>query len=113
VALAELCFSSLNRESIGANLNLTGALSAECLLFAESPSRIVISFDSAQQGAVLRIAQQHNAPLMILGKTGGESLRIRVNEEPAVDLPITNLENAWRESLPQKLEAQAMAAGRE
>ena len=113
VALAESCFSSLNREAIGADLNLTGTLPASGLLFSESPSRIVISFDSAQREAISAIARQQNVPLTILGNAGGSNLRIRVNNESAIDQPVTDLENAWRNSLPQKLEAQAMAAGRE
>ncbi|MFZ0064507.1 MAG: phosphoribosylformylglycinamidine synthase subunit PurL [Pyrinomonadaceae bacterium] len=113
VALAECCFSSLNREAIGAELNLTGPLAVSSLLFAESPSRIVISFSAEQREAIAAIAQTHNVPLALLGKVGGTTLRLRVNEEPAVDLPVADLEIAWRDSLPQKLEAQAMAAGRE
>ncbi|HEU4478867.1 MAG TPA: phosphoribosylformylglycinamidine synthase subunit PurL, partial [Pyrinomonadaceae bacterium] len=113
VALAESCFSSLNREAIGAELNLTGTLPASGLLFSESPSRIVISFESSQREAIFAIARKQNVPLTILGNAGGNNLRIRVNNEPAIDQPVTDLENAWRNSLPQKLEAQAMAAGRE
>ena len=113
VALAESCFSSLNREAIGADLNLTGTLPASGLLFAESPSRIVISFDSAQREAIAAIAQQHNVPMVILGNAGGKNLRIRVNNQTVIDQPVTDLENAWRNSLPQKLEAQAIAAGME
>src|SRR5690606_14908141 len=45
VALAECCFSSLGREAIGAKVDLSSnGLSKEAVLFAESPSRIVISF---------------------------------------------------------------------
>ena len=113
VALAESCFSSLNRNAIGADLNLTGTLPASGLLFSESPSRIVISFDSAQREAISAIARQQNVPLTILGNAGGNNLRIRVNNESAIDQPVTDLEDAWRNSLPQKLEAQAIAAGME
>jgi phosphoribosylformylglycinamidine synthase len=113
VALAESCFSSLNRDAIGADLNLTGALPITSLLFAESPSRIVISFSEEQREAIAALAQKHNVPLALLGKVSGSALRLRVNEEPAVDVSVADLEIAWRDSLPQKLEAQAMAAGME
>jgi hypothetical protein len=36
-----------------------------------------------------------------------------VNQEAVIDQPVADLENAWRNALPEKLEAQAMAAGRE
>ncbi|HKR22783.1 MAG TPA: phosphoribosylformylglycinamidine synthase subunit PurL, partial [Pyrinomonadaceae bacterium] len=45
VALAECCFSSLGREAIGAQVNIEGSLNATSLLFSESPSRIIISFN--------------------------------------------------------------------
>ncbi len=113
VTLAESCFSSLNRDAIGADLNLSGVLPVSTLLFAESPSRIVISFSEQHRESIAALAQQHNVPLTILGKVGGKTLQLRVNEAAAVDTPVADLEGAWRNSLPQKLEAQAMAAGRE
>ena len=113
VALAESCFSSLNREAIGADVNLTGALPVPALLFAESPSRIVISFDEAKHDDVAALAAKHNVPLAVLGSAGGKNLLIQVNGEPSIAQPVHELEDAWRNSLPQKLEAQAMAAGRE
>ena len=62
VALAESCFSSLNRDAIGADLNLSGVLPASTLLFTESPSRIIISFSEQQRESIAAIAQQHNVP---------------------------------------------------
>lgn len=113
VALAEACFASLNREAIGADLNLAGALPVRTMLFAETPSRVVISFGEEQHESIAVIAQRHNVPLSILGKAGGNTLSISVNGEPAIDQGVAELESAWRSSLSQKLEAQAMAAGME
>ena len=82
VALAESCFSSLGREAIGAAVNLAnleGELGPAALLFSESPSRIVISFDAADKNAVREIAERHNAPFAILGQAGGTRLQITVN----------------------------------
>lgn len=113
VALAECCFSSLNRTPIGADLQLTGSLPVPNLLFSESPSRIVISFAAADQEAIAAIAERHKAPLTVLGKTGGEKLRVSVNGELVIDSTVEELENAWRNSLPRQLQAEAMVAGRE
>src|SRR6476659_8465643 len=44
VALAESCFSSLGRDTIGAKVNLEGTIGPTSLLFSESPSRIIVSF---------------------------------------------------------------------
>ena len=70
VALAESCFASLKREAIGADMNLDGSLPASVLLFAETPSRIVISFSEERRDAIAAIAEQHKFPLSILGKVG-------------------------------------------
>ena len=60
VTLAESCFSSLGRDAIGADVDLKGELGPTALLFSESPSRIVISFDSEEANTIAgdRRAQQ-------------------------------------------------------
>src|SRR5687768_5391198 len=61
VALAESCFSSLNRDAIGAEINLESAGSAgilpASLLFSESPSRIIISFNESAGNEIESIAK--------------------------------------------------------
>ena len=113
VALAECCFSSLNREAVGAELEMTEPLSTTSQLFSESPSRIIISFDAAQREAIEAIAARYEVPFSVLGQTGGASLLIKNNGEVAIDRTVAELEAAWRDSLPRKLEAEAMAAGME
>src|SRR2546430_15189270 len=41
VALAECCFSSLNHEACGADIDITGEYDVATRLFSESPSRII------------------------------------------------------------------------
>ncbi|HEX8636021.1 MAG TPA: phosphoribosylformylglycinamidine synthase subunit PurL, partial [Pyrinomonadaceae bacterium] len=86
VALAESCFSTLNRPSIGAQLNLclsdlSGAAenAAATYLFGETPSRIVISFKESEGDRIAEIAEQLNCPFVLLGRVGGEELRITFN----------------------------------
>ena len=108
VALAESCFSSLGREAIGADVNLEGALDSTTHLFSESPSRIVISFDPAEAGAVRDIAQSNDALFAILGRVGGHRLIINVNGAEAVATDVSNLETAWRTALSGKLQAEVV-----
>ena len=105
VALAEGCFSSLGRKAIGAEINLTGdSLSKEAQLFSESPSRIVISFSSDNQAAIESIAKATNCAFTVIGKVTGTDLKINLNGSEAVNSPISDLENAWKHSLENKLE---------
>ena len=113
VGLAECCFSSLNTAAIGAEVDLDGALSIASLLFSESPSRIIISFDESSQGMIEQIASRQNCPFTIIGHVKGNRLRLRANGEDAIDAGIAELESVWRNSLSQKLRAEAMAASME
>jgi len=113
VALAECCFSSLNRPALGANISLRDALPVTRALFSESPSRIIISFGAAAQAAIENIAQRENCPLVLIGEVSGDVLQIKVGDEKVVSANIAELENVWRGSLPKKLGAEVMAAGRE
>src|SRR5215208_151549 len=99
VTLAESCFSSLGRDAIGADVDLKGAPGPTALLFSESPSRIVISFDAADANAVQEIAERNKAPFAILGRVGGERLTIDVDGNEAVAIDVSELESAWRGAL--------------
>src|SRR5437588_4692909 len=101
VALAECCFSSLNREAIGATISLPetladgmpGSLSTLSTLFSESPSRIIISFPESSRDAIESITSRNNCPLTMIGQVGGDQLRIKVGEEEAISADVRELEN--------------------
>jgi phosphoribosylformylglycinamidine (FGAM) synthase-like enzyme len=109
VALAELCFSSLGRDAIGADVDLESELGPTSLLFSESPSRIVISFNAADANAVQEIAERNKAPFAIIGRVGGTRLTIDVNGNEAVAKDVSELESAWRNALSEKLQAEVAA----
>jgi phosphoribosylformylglycinamidine synthase II len=117
VALAECCFSSLNRATSGAEVSLPeslrGSLPTATILFSESPSRIILSFPASSRAAVENIAEREKCPFTVIGRVGGNSLRISLDEEQIISAEISELENVWRSSLSKKLEAEVMAAGRE
>jgi phosphoribosylformylglycinamidine (FGAM) synthase-like enzyme len=110
VALAESCFSSLNREAIGADIDLPGTLPVATRLFSESPSRILISFDQSVLGQLEEIAAKADAPLTLLGRVGGDSIRIAVDGEEVIDEWVEELERRWRGSIGEQLETEVMAA---
>jgi phosphoribosylformylglycinamidine synthase II len=113
VALAECCFSSLNRTSIGAEIELKESLDVPNLLFSETPSRIVISFAETARRSIEEIARRKGCPFAILGRVGGDRLSINAMGSTVIDSDVQPLEHAWRTSLSKKLQAEAMAAGRE
>jgi phosphoribosylformylglycinamidine synthase subunit PurL len=109
VTLAESCFSSLGREAIGAEVDLKGPLGPTTLLFSESPSRIVISFNSSDAAAVQELAERNNAPFAIVGRVGGNELVISVDGEETVRAEVAELESAWRDALATKLQAEVVS----
>ncbi|HEY0349304.1 MAG TPA: phosphoribosylformylglycinamidine synthase subunit PurL [Pyrinomonadaceae bacterium] len=113
VALAECCFSSLNHEACGADIDITGEYPLATRLFSESPSRIIISFDQAVLGDIEVIVAAASCPMTLIGNVGSDHLRIESDGEEVVELDIDELESAWRSSLKEKLQAEAMAAGAE
>lgn len=111
VALAESCFSSLNRPAIGAKIEIESSLSTISLLFSETPSRIILSFPAASLALVEDLAARASCPFAILGHVGGDRLRITAGGEEVISSSVSELENAWRGSLAGKLGAEVMVAG--
>jgi phosphoribosylformylglycinamidine synthase len=105
VAIAESCFSSLNRKAIGAEIELKEEnLPLEAMLFGESPSRIVISFSAEKLNEIEAVAKENGCPLAVVGKVAGADLKIKVNDLEVVSAPIAELENVWQTSLEKQLE---------
>ena len=105
VAIAESCFSSLNRKAVGAAISLTNEnLSNEALLFGESPSRIVVSFAAENLERIQAVADETNCPLAIIGKVFGSDFKVKINDSDIVSASIVELEDAWKTSLQGKLE---------
>ncbi len=96
VALAECCIGG---KAFGAKVKVPGSARADLLLFAEDPSRVVISYDPAKRAEVERIAKEAGAPFTVLGTVGGESLVI----EGALTASVDRLAWAHRSSLPKML----------
>jgi phosphoribosylformylglycinamidine synthase subunit PurL len=113
VALAECCFSSHGRGPMGADVDVTGAYEPATRLFAETPSRIIISFDQSALGQIEEIAAAAGCPMTLLGTVDSEFLRMKSDGEEILRVGTAQIENIWRSSLKQKLQAEAMAAGAE
>jgi phosphoribosylformylglycinamidine synthase subunit PurL len=113
VALAECCFSSLNREAVGAQIDISGDFDVATRLFSETPSRIIISFNESARSELEEIAAAQGCPLTVLGNVGSDSLQIKSDGEEVIQLAVAEIENAWRSSLKDKLQAEVLAAGAE
>jgi phosphoribosylformylglycinamidine synthase II len=113
VALAECCFSSLNRDVFGADIDLTGEYDLATRLFSETPSRIVISFDQSALGDIEEIVAAASCPMTILGNVGSDRLRIESDGEEVIQVDVAEMEKTWRSSLAARLQTEVLAAGAE
>jgi phosphoribosylformylglycinamidine synthase len=102
VAIAECCFSSLNREAIGANVELvSNGLSNDAVLFAESPTRIIISFAAENLEKVKDIVA--DLPFAVIGRVNDDVLSMSVDGQVLVNSPVSELEGIWESSLESDL----------
>jgi phosphoribosylformylglycinamidine synthase len=110
VAIAESCFSSLGRSAIGAEIDLAAnGLSLEALLFAETPSRVVVSFAANDFDSVREIIRDR--PFIVLGRVGGEALEISIDGDKTVNSPIADLEPNWQNALEKQLDDTSSSNG--
>jgi phosphoribosylformylglycinamidine synthase II len=113
VALAECAFSSYRKPAVGCTINIEGEFSQAALLFAETPSRILLSVPAVNVEAILGMAGEHKVTAAVIGRTGGERLVMAVNGETIIDHPVAEVEAAWRGVLPQMLEVPSLIAAEE
>ena len=92
VALAESCLSpdapvgaSVETDEIGEK-----GIRKDALLFGETQSRVILSFEESSTQKVRDIAALHNVPFVVIGSTGGSSLKIGA----LVELELETLEDA-------------------
>ena len=88
VCIAESCISG----GIGAEVNVHDDLRPDVVLFGESQSRIMVSVAPEDLDALKGIAEKNSTLVQEIGKVGNSDLVIN----DWIDLPVEQLENAWR-----------------
>ncbi len=99
-ALAEGCIMG----DVGAKISLIANCGPAAALFAETQSRVVVSLPIEKLSRLREIAEEEQVQITVLGKTGGDKLEIKVNDEPVISVKIKDLSEAWRGSIPSAME---------
>jgi phosphoribosylformylglycinamidine synthase len=102
VAVAECCFSTLNRPGIGARVRVPSSLEVCRDLFGEFPTRVILT--SGDPSEVLARAGEHGLMAHDIGRVGGDRLVLEYENVCAVDAAVAELEQDWRSALPHLLE---------
>lgn len=95
VALAE---SAMNG-GLGAKIDLNSSLRSDTALFSESQSRFVITIKASYLKDFEDCLRSHRVPYQLIGKVEGKQLIININQKEAVNMPVKQLEEAWRGAL--------------
>jgi phosphoribosylformylglycinamidine synthase len=106
VALAECCFRR-GEPGLGGRFELPGGLRPDVLLFAETPSRAVVT--SRDDLRMAELARRHGVPWARIGTVGGDRLVLAAQGRTLVDLSVRDLHEAWM-TLDRTLGEPALSA---
>ena len=101
-AVAESCFSTVHRPTIGATISVPSRTDILEDVFGEFPSRILLSTDDTAR--LHERAGQFGLAFYEIGTVGGERIVMDYVGTTVVDVPALHLEAAWRLALPRLLE---------
>ncbi len=113
VALAECAFSSYRRSAVGCEVNLEGDLSQAALLFSETPSRIILTAGDNNLDQIKKIAESFGASISVIGRTGGDWLKISAGGQVIINRSVAEVEDAWRNAISRRLEVSSLIAAEE
>ena len=95
VAVAESAIAGKQGVDIAVDL----AERADYSLFAESQSRIVVSFDEEQAPALTALAAEYDVPFDVIGTVGGDRVVMEVDGDLLIDLPLNDVVTAHTEPI--------------
>jgi len=101
VALAECCL----RNGIGAAVELPAGVDARAWLFAEDPSRIVLSVEGKCLAEAKRIAGQYNIRADVIGTTGETSLKLLQGVSVLFEIPVDALRVPYETAFERAVES--------
>jgi phosphoribosylformylglycinamidine synthase subunit PurL len=107
VAAAKLSFA----RGLGVELNLISAgLPAECVLFAEDASRVLLTCAVTNIGAIEKIAVKYGLNAQHIGSTTGERFAIRIDGASVIEGETAAFRQSWRQALERALQTEAEIA---
>jgi len=105
VALAECCFDT----AFGVTVDLHSVdagpppFRVNATLFGESASRIIVSVTDNLLNAPVTAARAANVPAYVIGRTGGDRIRIAVDGSVAVDVAVSEAEAIWATAIERRM----------
>ncbi|MGE0040375.1 MAG: phosphoribosylformylglycinamidine synthase subunit PurL [Vicinamibacterales bacterium] len=105
VALAECTFDAggIGVEADVPASPVTGPFAAVAALFGESASRIVVSVAEGWEAEVFARARARGITAAVIGRTGGDRIRLHAGGAPAVDVPVADAEAVWATAIEARM----------
>ena len=111
VTLAECCFDTGHGVDAAVPA-VTGvpAFAEIAALFGESASRVVVSVAAERADELLALAAKEKVPAAVIGRVGGDRIRLTIEERTAIDEPLADAEQLWASAIGRYFDAnQAIA----
>jgi len=99
-ALAESGFG----RGLGATVDFATDLRPDLALFSESQSRILLSAKPEQADKLAACLAEQGVPVQRLGTVGGKDLTIAVNGRIAIQAPLQEFRQEWKEAIPCRMQ---------
>jgi phosphoribosylformylglycinamidine synthase len=111
VAVAEMCIGGGSGAEIliSAIGDFTGheRMRDDTRLFSESCSRYIVEVRLPNAGRVEDCLSRHDVPYVKLGTVIGENLTVLDGDRTLIDIPVKDLDRAWRGGLGSQLEGSS------
>jgi phosphoribosylformylglycinamidine synthase II len=101
VALAECAMTS----GLGVDVALRSAVRPSAVLFGETTARSVVSFGPDEERAIRETAESLGVPFRIIGRVGGDRLRIALEDRVLIEESVASLNDTWTNAFPRAMEA--------
>jgi len=100
VAISEICMTN----QIGCYVSLdkipADKLDVDRILFSESHSRYLVSFDKKNLSNIESILNENKVSFKQIGQFGGEKIKFVNESKPIINLDVENTKKSWLHSLP-------------
>jgi phosphoribosylformylglycinamidine synthase len=112
VTLAECCFDT----GLGADVNIPEVDAAAAgfgdvaALFGESASRVVVSVAASRTTEFQSLASTAGVPATVIGRVGGDRIRVAVTRRGVLDEPLAEAERLWSSVIGNYFESQRAIA---
>jgi len=112
VTLAECCFDT----GLGADADISAVDTAAsrfgdmAAMFGESASLVVVSIAANQTAALQSLAATEGVPATIIGRVGGDRIRVAVAGRDVLDEPLAEAERFWSSAVGDYFESQRAIA---